>query len=488
MRYHGAARRRRDEADHLDVAALERLAVVPHRAHRVVHDADLDRVADQRRQVLGGGCGMTTAVRSAENAPSAGGAIRKIVSTGSSSSQAVRVDAVVVAVVVDRGRPALVACTRSGARVRRPCPCSACAAQARPTLHSAQPDEHAPGERQPVAHARLDVVLVARRTATAAGSPRRRGRAAPPGRPSHSSHDPTATALSTATDEGERGEPERRTPRPNVPACMAISFTSTVGPDHHERQPRGERELGQARGHERVGLRADRQHHREAGEERAPTRTRWPADGATATCAGTIDVERGGGQPADHQEPAGLQEVVRHRRPERLVRLAARSCCGRRAAPHPAPGRTAPRASPPRTAVTSDGEEPGEHHLRAAGERDRVATSTTGLIAGADSRNASAAAASPRAPPAPRRPAPTRTRSRAARRPAHAATGTASAGVASAPPWPRTPAARTPRWPRTAPHRAPGTAAPARRWPRRWSRTSAARGDRRRPRRSSAGR
>src|SRR4029450_3137371 len=90
-------------------------------------------------------------------------------------------------------------------------------------------DEHRdPGDRQPGAHPEADVAAVgagghqAQQDGTdqQADDPARRG---------HRSHQPT-TALDANATASVSGAKRCVKPRPNVPACRATSFMSTIGP------------------------------------------------------------------------------------------------------------------------------------------------------------------------------------------------------------------------------------------------------------------
>ena len=226
-------------------------------------------------------------------------------------------------------------------------------------------------------------------------------------------------------DERERGEANANRP-PNVPAWSAISFTSTIGPDDHERQAGGERELRQARGDERVGLGADRHHDREAGERE---HSRGAESGDRVEDAARHDrLQRRCGRGADDQESARMQQVVLRGLDEHGERrsLVDRAAVARDRGARRVPNRA--QTSPTTVAASRLARNRAATISGWPGNATAVETSTTGLIAGADSRNVSAAAGM--APRETSRPAigtePHSHPGRAA--PATAATGTANAG------------------------------------------------------------
>ena len=73
----------------------------------------------------------------------------------------------------------------------------------------------------------------------------------------HSSHQPIEDARHDGDHERERRETDGEA-RPKVPACSAMSFTSTIGPTTMNASRAVSENCGEARGDERVGLGADR--------------------------------------------------------------------------------------------------------------------------------------------------------------------------------------------------------------------------------------
>src|SRR6266516_1059561 len=92
-------------------------------------------------------------------------------------------------------------------------------------------------------------------------------------------------------------------------------------PDHQEHEPRAERELPQAGGHERVSLRADRQ---PPGQQPEPQRGQQVVPGDLAEQRAWHEhLQAGRGHRPDHQPASSLQEIAPDRLGERLPAVVA---------------------------------------------------------------------------------------------------------------------------------------------------------------------
>src|SRR6266487_3101192 len=289
--------------------------------------------------------------------------------------------------------------------------------------HQAEDDHRHPRDGKPRAHPDADVAAVG------AGDhqPQQRGadqQADQPASGAHSSHRPT-TALQTSATTSVSGANRSAKRRPKVPACKAMSFTSTIGPTTMN--------ASRAVSENWVRLAATKA---SASEQIAIT-TASPASASSASGPAPATASRMLRGTTVWSVAAVAAPTIRN------PPACSRSCC----AVDTSTARGGPCSTGRRRARSSSSSRPVHAHTRPTivevsrlatrratitagrpGKATAVAVSTTGLIAGADSRNASAAAGS--APRATSRPAigtdPHSQPGSAA--PAAAATGTASAG------------------------------------------------------------
>src|SRR6266508_1631275 len=289
--------------------------------------------------------------------------------------------------------------------------------------HQAEDDHRHPRDGKPRAHPDADVAAVG------AGDhqPQQRGadqQADQPASGAHSSHRPT-TALQTSATTSVSGANRSAKRRPKVPACKAMSFTSTIGPTTMN--------ASRAVSENWVRLAATKA---SASEQIAIT-TASPASASSASGSAPATASRMLRGTTVWSVAAVAAPTIRN------PPACSRSCC----AVDTSTARGGPCSTDRRRARSSSSSRPVHAHTRPTivevsrlatrratitagrpGKATAVAVSTTGLIAGADSRNASAAAGS--APRATSRPAigtdPHSQPGSAA--PAAAATGTASAG------------------------------------------------------------
>ena len=218
-----------------------------------------------------------------------------------------------------------------------------------------------------------------------------------PGR-GHSNHHPTTALDADRDDQRQRREPQRESAvRTCPPAARRAS-----------RRPSGPTTMNASRAVSENSVRLAATN-ASASEQMAittasPARASTDSGPASATASRTVRghhrLQGGGGRRPDDQEPAGVEEVVLggRRRALRAWRTVVVAQASAGAVEQVVAAHGAAQSSPTRVAAIRLARNRARTTSGRPGKATAVATSTTGLIAGADSRNASAAAAgAPRA-------------------------------------------------------------------------------------------
>ena len=186
----------------------------------------------------------------------------------------------------------------------------------------------------------------------------------------HSNHHPIERARCRPPPRSVSGAKRSAKRRPNVPACRATSFTSTIGPTTMNASRAVSENCGEAGGDEGVGLGADGHHHRQPGQ--GQDRRAGPASAtASRTRAGHHGLQGGGGRRPDDEEPAGVEEVVLGGRRRRRRAAVRRRSWRRRARSSRSSRPRRAHSSPTRVAASRLARNRASDDLRPARKGDR---------------------------------------------------------------------------------------------------------------------